>query len=248
MAAIHVEYAGEHGPRLILVHGSLAPGWGTFEGQRQLAERYRLVVPHRPGYPPNPASDRIDFDSQADVIAELIEPGTHLIGHSYGGVISMLAAARAGDRVATLTLSEPPAFGVARGDPAVEAFIAERGGIANQEEEPRDFLVRFVAAVGSSFVPPDPMPPSLEAAVRATMAEPQPWEAEISLAALQALRIPVLVISGGHHVAFDAVCDVIERELDAERAVLTGAAHSIPRLGAAYNERLSAFVDAHQPR
>ena len=50
----------------------------------------RLVVPHRTGYPPNPPLERIDFEVQAGEIAELVEPGTHLVGHSYGGVVSLL--------------------------------------------------------------------------------------------------------------------------------------------------------------
>ena len=50
----------------------------------------RLVVPHRAGYPPNPPHERIDFEVQAGEIAELIEPGTHLVGHSYGGMVSLV--------------------------------------------------------------------------------------------------------------------------------------------------------------
>ena len=69
----------------------------TFAAQRGLAARYRLVIVDRPGYPPNDPVERIDFDEQAAEIAELLEPGDHLVGHSYGGVISLLAAARRPD-------------------------------------------------------------------------------------------------------------------------------------------------------
>ncbi|HEU4672587.1 MAG TPA: hypothetical protein VFS32_06800, partial [Candidatus Limnocylindrales bacterium] len=75
---MYVERVGEGGPRLLLVHGGIVPGWQTWEAQRPLAEAYRLVVPHRPGYPPNPPGEGIDFASQARAIAALIEPGTHL--------------------------------------------------------------------------------------------------------------------------------------------------------------------------
>jgi hypothetical protein len=51
------------------------------------------------------------------------------------------------------------------------------------------------------------------------------------------------VISGAHHAAFDAVCDVLEQRLEAERAILPGAGHSIPR-APGYPERLEAFLDA----
>jgi hypothetical protein len=53
---------------------------------------------------------------------------------------------------------------------------------------------------------------------------------------------PKLVVSGAHGAAFDAVADVLERRLGAQRAVLPGAGHSIPRLGEPLNELLRAFA------
>jgi hypothetical protein len=59
-----------------------------------------------------------------------------------------------------------------------------------------------------------------------------------------ARAFPKLVVSGGHSPAFDAVCDVLEERLGAERAVLPGAGHSVQRLGTPFNERLTSFVEA----
>jgi hypothetical protein len=73
------------------------------------------------------------------------------------------------------------------------------------------------------------------------MAERPPWEAEIPLDDLAAAPFPKLVVSGAHNPAFDAVCDVLEERLDAERAVLPGAGHSLPR-APGYPERLEAFL------
>jgi len=42
--------------------------------------------------------------------------------------------------------------------------------------------------------------------------------------------------------AFDAVCDVLEERLGAERAVITGVGHSVQRTGAPFNERLEALL------
>jgi hypothetical protein len=42
--------------------------------------------------------------------------------------------------------------------------------------------------------------------------------------------------------AFEAVCDLLERELKAERAVIRGAGHAVPRTGAPFNHRLEAFL------
>ena len=237
---MHVEVLGS-GPRLILVHGSVAAGWATWEAQRPLAERFTLVVPTRTGYPPNPPLERIDFEDQAAEIAELFEPGDHLVGHSYGGVVSLLAAARRPDALASLTVLEPPAFGIARGDPAADAFMDafSRG----YPRDPAGYLGFFLPLVGSSMKPPNPLPPALEAGARAAVAERFPSEAEIPFEELRRAPFPKLVVSGGHHAAFDAVCDVLERELGADRAVVAGAGHSIPRAGEAFNAVLVDFLE-----
>jgi hypothetical protein len=60
--------------------------------------------------------------------------------------------------------------------------------------------------------------------------------------ALQAAAIPTLAISGGHHEAFEVVCDVLARELPAVRAVVRGAGHAVPRVGPAFNYVLERFL------
>jgi pimeloyl-ACP methyl ester carboxylesterase len=227
---------------VVLVHGSVTSGWGTWASQRPLAERFELVVPVRSGYPPGPPLDRIDFERQADELVGLLEPGDHLVGHSYGGIVAMLAAAALPDALRSLAVLEPPAFGVARGHPAVEDFCApfESGDFPR---EPRAYLEWFLARVGSSLRLPDPLPPELEAGARAALAERMPYEAEIPFEALRSAPFPKLVVSGAHHPAFDAVADVLERELGAERVVLPGAGHALPRLGEALNAVLADFFD-----
>ena len=76
--------------RLVLVHGSVTNGAMTWGGQRELADRWELVVLDRPGFPPGPPVDRVDFDSDASWLAGLLEPGDHLCAHSYGGVVALL--------------------------------------------------------------------------------------------------------------------------------------------------------------
>lgn len=237
---MHLDVLGS-GPRIVLVHGSVSAGWQGWEAQRSLAERFNLVVVTRSGYPPNPPLERIDFVDQAGEVAELLDAGDHLVGHSYGGVISLLAAARRPDALRSLTVIEPPAFGVARGHPAVEAFLdASRTGYPR---EPRAYLEFFLPLVGAPFRAPAELPPELEAGARAAIAERPPYEAEIPFADLRRAQFPKLVVSGGHHAAFDAVADVLERELGAERAVVRGAGHSVARTGEPFNAVLAEFLD-----
>jgi pimeloyl-ACP methyl ester carboxylesterase len=230
--------------RLVFVHGSVVGGAGTWRAQRPLAERFELVILERPGFPPGPPVDRVDFEADAVWLAELLREGDHLVGHSYGGVICLLAAAWAPDALAALTVVEPPATQVALDVPAVAEFA--EGGARLWAEGPRDdpeaFLRMFLKAVGSAYDPPSPLPPELEQTARLLMHERGPWEAEIPLAALAATEFPKLVVSGAHHAAFDAICDRLERELGAERAVFPGHGHAAQR-HPGFNETLADFVD-----
>jgi pimeloyl-ACP methyl ester carboxylesterase len=228
--------------RVVLVHGSVVAGAATWGGvEPALAGRWDVVVVQRPGFPPLPPlppEERVDFESDAVLVAGELGDGAHLVGHSYGGVISLLAAARRPDAVRSLTVIEPPAMDVARGTPAVDAFV-ERGEQLWREgptDDPDAFLRSFLRAVGSRFEPPSPLPPELEQGARALIGERLPWEARFPLDDLAAARFPKLVVSGAHHPAFDAVCDVLERRLRAERLVLRGAGHSV--------QRASGFVEA----
>jgi pimeloyl-ACP methyl ester carboxylesterase len=228
--------------RILFVHGSVVNGDLTWGAQKPLADRFELVVPNRRGFPPGPDVDRVDFEDEADWLEQFVEPGTHLVGHSYGGVISLFAAVRYADRIRSLTVVEPPAFGIARGNPAADEFIEKITELWEQgPRDPAEFLNWFLGTVGSA-IPPGNFSPELLQGARTLMVERLPSEAEPPLDELAATPFPKLVVSGAHHPAFDAVCDVLERELGAERAVLPGAGHSVPRLGEPFNDLLAAFV------
>ena len=230
--------------RLVFVHGSVVNGDLTWRAQGPLEERFELVILNRPGFPPNPPVERVDFEAHAELVADALEPGDHLVGHSYGGVIALLAAARRPDDLSSLTVIEPPATRVAAGNPAVDAFAAgaEELWRRGPKDDPEAFLNMFLVAVGSDFHPPSPLSPELEQGARALVRERRPTEADIPLDALAAAPFPKLVVSGAHHPAFDAICDVLERELHAERVVLTGNGHSVQR-HPDFNAVLADFVE-----
>ena len=231
--------------RIVLVHGSVMGGRGTWAAQRPLAERFELLVLDRPGFPPNPPVERIDFETDAALVAGLLEEGDHLVGHSYGGIVSLLAAASRPDVLRSLTVIEPPCTRVAAGVPEVDAFA--RAGMelyaTARSGDPDEYLRRFLAAVGSEFDPPSPLPPELEQGARTLAIERGPWEADIPLAALAGTPFPKLVVSGAHLDAYDVICDVLERELRAERIVLPGYGHAVQR-HPDFNDRLADFVES----
>ena len=240
MPAFRVRTIGR-GPRLVLIHGSVTNS-ATWSRQRPLAEQFTLIIPDRPGYAPNEPLAQIDFEEQAAELAPLLGDGSHLLGFSYGGVISLLLAAREPQRVRSLAVIEPPCFSVARGVPAVEAIVAEMSAIWTAGiTDAAVFLRRFSAAFGPSGQVPARVLPGREQGVRALMAERGPWEAEIPLAELRPQPFPKLVCSSGSHPAFEAVCDALERGLGARRLVLPGAGHGVHH-APGFNEHLTSFL------
>jgi pimeloyl-ACP methyl ester carboxylesterase len=230
-------------PRLLLVHGSVVNAELTWSAQKTLADRFEIVAPNRRGFPPGPDVESVDFEDEAVWLQPFLEPGSHVVGHSYGGVIALLAVAKQPESVRSLTVIEPPALGVARGRPAVDEFVERiEEHWTNGPRDPAEFLGGFLGLVGSS-IPPGNFSPELLQGARTLMVERSPAEAVIPLDELARAPFPKLVISGGHSAAFEAVCDVLEERLGAERAVLPGAGHSVQRLGEPFNELLTTFVE-----
>jgi pimeloyl-ACP methyl ester carboxylesterase len=220
----------------------------TWSAQKPLADRFEIVAPNRRGFPPGPDVERVDFEDEAVWLEPFLEPGTHLVGHSYGGVIALLAAGRRPETLRSLAVVEPPAFGVARGVPAVDALVERmEQHWTRGPREPAEFLRGFFSLVGSS-TPPGKFTPELLQGARTLMVERSPAEAVIPFDELARAPFPKLVVSGGHDPGFEAVCDVLEERLGAERAVLPGAGHSVQRLGEPFNELLASFVERATPR
>jgi pimeloyl-ACP methyl ester carboxylesterase len=231
-------------PRLLLVHGSVVNAELTWAAQKPLADRFELVLPNRRGFPPGPDVDRVDFEDEAAWFEQFLEPGTHVVGHSYGGVIALLLAAEQPE-LGSLTVIEPPATSVARGVPAVDAFVA--GAERLWREGPRDpgeFLAAFLTAVGTP-IPPGELNAALLQGARTLMVERLPSEAQIPLDKLAAAPFPKLVVTGAHGAAFEAIADVLESRLPAERVVLPGAGHSVQRLGEPFNAVLERWIRSH---
>ena len=149
-------------------------------------------------------------------LEQFVEPGTHLVGHSYGGVISLLAAAKEPELFRSLTVIEPPAFGVARGKPEVDEFIERIEAHWGSETDPAAFLAGFLGLVGSN-IPPGDFNAELLQGARTLMVERSPAEAVIPFDALGRAEFPKLVVSGAHHPAFEAVCDVLSEGIGARR-------------------------------
>jgi hypothetical protein len=206
--------------RLVLVHGSVTNARLSWGKQAPLARGYELVKPDRPGFPGGPPAPRVDFALDAEWLPTILEPGDVLVTHSYGGLGALLAAPSL--PVSRLVLLEPPAFRVAWDDPAVQAWVAAAAALPRDSVE--SYLRAFMPHVGAPFPPPDPLTPDWQSGAELFYDERLPTEAEIELAPLP---YPVLVVTGAHSAAFDAVADALVGGLGAERAVIPGAGHAI---------------------
>jgi pimeloyl-ACP methyl ester carboxylesterase len=114
--AISVTISGA-GPNVLLVHGSAVIGASWAYVAKQLATDHAVHVMDRrgggsSGDTDGPYSIELEVHDVAAVI-ESIDAGTnanvHLVGHSYGGLICLLAAARVA-AIAALTVYEPTLF------------------------------------------------------------------------------------------------------------------------------------------
>jgi pimeloyl-ACP methyl ester carboxylesterase len=228
------------GTPVVLVHGSLATGSEEWAAQEPLAEAgFRLLVPDRRGYGDSPPADGEDFERDADDIAELLGDGAHLVGHSYGGLGAMRAAALRPHATLSLALLEPAAFSLAQRDRSAHALTHGVRSMWSADLPDREWALGFLRAVGTdpATLPPDllehiaPLVPMLR------RGRP-PWEAEVPLAELASAPFPMLVVSGGHHPGFEAICDELAASTGASRRVVKGAGHEIQFTGEPINETL----------
>jgi pimeloyl-ACP methyl ester carboxylesterase len=248
---LHVEYWGTGTP-VVLVHGSLATGAQEWEAQRTLAdEGFRLTVFDRRGYGHSPAASGEDFIVDAVDIAGLLGDGAHLVGHSYGGLGAILAAARRPAATMSLTLLEPAVTTCGLAEPAWSSLVdALQDFWQNRALSDHDWVVKFLVAVGSD---PSEFPPEFlaEAAASAPLLRNgrPPFDAELPLEAVREATYPKLVVSGGHHVGFDAMCFDLADQIGADSAVVDGAGHEIQFTGQPLNELLGSLwrrtVDRH---
>ena len=105
------------GTPVVLVHGSLATGTDEWDAQRSIAdEGFRLLVLDRRGYGRSPEVEGEDFLRDAEDIAQVMGDGAHLVGHSYGGLGVLFAAARRPEATLSLTMLEPSGADQPMGD------------------------------------------------------------------------------------------------------------------------------------
>jgi pimeloyl-ACP methyl ester carboxylesterase len=201
---LQLEIHGD-GPSLVFVHGSFGSGLETFRNQLSLADARRVIIVDRRGYGGSSGvSDGWPIDTE-DLVALLERVGpAHVVGHSYGAVVALLAAARAREQVLSLVVIEPPAFELARGDPDADATTAAMKPVYERARDldAAQFAREWAETRGMPRERIDAWLASLDeagwAAAEATRRERWPGDAPIPVGVLAQAAFPVVVVRGGY--------------------------------------------------
>ena len=118
------------GQPLVLVHGSWGDGRNWDAVGPALAEHFAVLVYDRRGHSRSaPSTGQGSIDEDALDLAALIEYQdfypANIVGTSYGAAIVLRLATLRPDLFRSLTVHEPPLFGVLADDPAAQPALAE---------------------------------------------------------------------------------------------------------------------------
>jgi pimeloyl-ACP methyl ester carboxylesterase len=203
---LHTETYGTGEPA-VLVHGSGSWGADTFGSQRDLADEFRLIMIDRRGYGQSPATDCMGWQTDKNDVAALLAHlgGAHLVGHSTGGTVALIAAAMVPRAVWSLIVVEPTVWGIAdpADSPPERPAAYHRAWLRGRELSAQDFLITTTEVTGMHDV---------EAMISASWAQGteadwaaaeamrhESWagRASIDVGALAAAGFPKTVVVGG---------------------------------------------------
>ena len=230
------------GPAVVCIHANAGTSSQWRSLMDLLASRHRVLAPdcYGSGRSPEWHSDRfISLQDEVDFLDPMFAragASFHLVGHSYGAAVALVAALAHRDRVRSLALYEPTLFALVDADSAppneadgIRHTVADASAALDRGEADAaaERFIDYWMGVGSWRATPEDRKPTIAASIKnirrwahALFTEPTP------LAAFAALRIPVLIMTGG--VSTPAAHGVARRLLS---ALPTARHHDFPQLG-----------------
>lgn len=241
--SLHIRTWGQ-GERILLIHGSNVDNPEMlWLHQQELASRYQLLLPDRRGYGLSPQStDSQGFEQNIADIISLLGDGAHVVGHSYGGLLTMVAASRVPQLVKSLTVIEPPAFGLTINQPEVLQVVYKLQHVYQTATTPEDFLIGFLRAMGNNLSGPLTISPQHRKGILTTMTEIEPWNITLHPQYLAGFQFPKLVVSGNWHPALVNTADLLTELLQADRLIIPNVGHDIQKTGKPFNNRLETLI------
>lgn len=225
----------------VFVHGSFGWGLDTFPEQRLLADEYQVVLVDRRGFGGSTFAEAEGWPKDMLDVAELLEVigPAHLVGQSYGAVVTLLAAGIRPDCVLSLVAIEPPAFEVAKGDASADKTVAALKPVFDRVSEltAREFVTEWALAQGRTLEQLERWVSSFRdddwAAVEASRLERWPGDPPFRFDVLRSARFPKVMVRGGWNTEgpaggrdFAAVCNRIADEIDAPVVVFDHSTHN----------------------
>ena len=141
------------GPPFVLLHGlfGMLDNWQTLA--RRWAETHEVILVDLPNHGRSPHTDRFDYPSMAEAVAELLEHLGHdqviLLGHSMGGKVAMQAALNYPDLVEKLIVVDMTPRQYRRGhDDVFSALNALNPAELNDRKEAAALMATHVSDPG----------------------------------------------------------------------------------------------------
>ena len=223
---------------LVFIHGSGRAGVANWPNQvHSFADAVFLTMP---GYgDESPAATNMDewvervlaLDGDLDVVA-----------HSYGGLPAIFAAARAPERVRSLTLFEPAAYSYVRGRANTEAIIERMAPIVEKalSMSAVDYHVSFLSALTGTR-PGQPEGDAELAAAERNRLLAAPWSFDLPTNVLSA--VPTLVLTGAWNEEYEEIGQSMA-DAGARHARLVGFGHRVQDHPDA-NSTIAGWVSSH---
>ncbi len=248
---IQITRRGE-GPTVVMIHGSVQGGPSSGEDywrfQLPLADLgWGLILPSRPGHGLSPSRGPEDLEVDAVWVAELLGDGAHLVGHSYGAAIAMCVAGLRPEAVHSLTLVEPPLYGIAGHRPEAIAFKQSLAD-ALDTKIPMLAVKRFMKAAGipRGLQEPRPKLRHLRAMGRGarSLRDPSTWDETAAVWRVREAGIPAMTVAGGWSPGFEAITEELAGALDGKKVTIDSG-HHFPHMGETaeqFNEALDRLM------
>lgn len=123
-------WRGGHGEPVVLVHGSFDDHNSFSRVMPVLAGHADVVSYDRRGHslssePRGQGSINADAQDLLAIVDKVIGGPAHLVGHSYGGSVALLAASMNRDLVRSVAVHEPPMYGLLKRNPFAKVLGTE---------------------------------------------------------------------------------------------------------------------------
>lgn len=233
------------GDCVVLTHGSWTDATGWEQAATRLSERYRVVVWDRRGHSRSeagqaPGSRAEDAADLAGLIERVSTEPVHVVGNSYGAIVTLTLAAARPELIASAAVHEPPLWGLLEGTrdrtlvdelataDAELAVVRDMIGSGDHRGAAEHFVEHVALGPGMWEQLPDAFRSVLEANAPTYLDELADETAlSIDPAALASADVPLLLTHGTESPAlFPAViAELAQLVPEARVEVLDGAGH-----------------------